>query len=353
MSEPLVPVFDGHNDVLLRLWKDAAPDAEQRFLDGLEGGHLDLLRCRAGGMAGGFFAMFVPSRGQDLSGVVQLAGGEAPMPPTPDLADAQAATVAMTSILLRIERLSAGGVRICRTVADIRAAMADGALATILHIEGAEAIDPDFRMLDVLEAAGLRSIGPVWSRPNIFGHGVPFRYPSSPDTGPGLTELGKELVRQCNRRRMVVDLSHINEKGFWDVARLSTAPLVATHSNVHAECAASRNLTRLQLDAIRASRGVVGLNFATSFLRADGKASADTPFDDLLRHLDAMLDALGEDGVAIGSDFDGALIPKAIGDAAGLPRLVDAMRAHGYGDALVRKIAHENWLALLERTWGA
>ena len=91
-------------------------------------------------------------------------------------------------------------------------------LAAVLHMEGAEAIDPKFEFLDVLHAAGLRSLGPVWSRPNAFGHGVQFLCPSSPDTGPGLTDLGKELGRRCNQLRILIDLSHINERGFWDVA---------------------------------------------------------------------------------------------------------------------------------------
>ena len=204
----------------------------------------------------------------------------------------------------------------------------------------------------MLHAAGLRSIGPVWSRENRFGHGVPFRFPSSPDTGPGLTDLGQELVRQCNARRILIDLSHMNEKGFWDVAAISTAPLVATHSNVHALSQTSRNLTARQLAAIRESRGVVGLNYATGFLREDGKMVANTGLDVMLRHLDALLEALGEDGVALGSDFDGAMMPQPIGDAAGVPRLVEAMLAHGYGEALVRKIAQDNWRSVLERTWG-
>jgi membrane dipeptidase len=227
------------------------------------------------------------------------------------------------------------------------------ALACVMHIEGAEAIDPDFRMLDVLHAAGLRSLGIVWSRPNIFGYGVPFTFPGSPDTGPGLTDLGKDLVRACNRLRIMIDLSHLNEKGFWDVAATTSAPLVATHSNVHAICPTPRNLTDRQLDAIRESGGVVGLNYAAAFLRPDGAMNADTDLEVMLRHLDAMIERLGEDGVALGSDFDGAVIPKAIGDAAGLPNLVAAMRRHGYGAPLVRKITSANWLGLLDRTWGA
>ena len=140
----------------------------------------------------------------------------------------------MVSLLLRIERELKGRVRICRNVTDIQRALKDGMLAPVLHIEGAEAIDPNFEFLDVLYEAGLRSLGPVWSRPNAFGHGVPFRCPSSPDTGPGLTDLGKELIGACNRLGILIDLSHLNERGFWDVATISNAPLVATHSNAHA-----------------------------------------------------------------------------------------------------------------------
>ena len=90
-----------------------------------------------------------------------------------------------------------------------------------------------------------------WSRPNIFGHGVPFAWPRSPDTGPGLTSVGKELVRACNRLGVMIDLAHLNEQGFRDVAKLSPAPLVATHACVQAICPSTRNLTVGQLDAIR------------------------------------------------------------------------------------------------------
>jgi membrane dipeptidase len=352
MSNPVLPIFDGHNDVLLRLWRMQQPGVEQAFLDGLEGGHLDLPRARQGGMMGGFFAVYVPSRAPDQIKQMESARYDIPLPPQPELPEAASVTVAMASILLRIAAASKGQVRICRKAAEIRTAQADGALAAVLHIEGAEGIDPEFHMLDVLYAAGLRSIGPVWSRSNIFGHGVPFRFPGAPDTGPGLTDLGKELVRRCNALGIVIDLSHMNEQGFWDVARLSTAPLVATHSNVHALCPSTRNLTPKQLGAIRERRGVVGLNYATCFLRTDGKMTPDTDIELMVRHLDGLLEALGEDGVALGSDFDGAVIPQPIGDVAGVPRLVEALRAHGYTEPLLRKIGHENWISLLERTWG-
>src|SRR5204862_3939645 len=146
---------------------------------------------------------------------------------------------------------------------------------------------------------------PVWSRSNIFGHGVPFRFPSSPDTGDGLTDFGQALIRRCNEMHVLIDLSHINEKGFWDIAKLSGAPLVATHSNAHALCPASRNLTNKQLAAIRETGGLVGVNYAVSFLRKDGRRDADTPLDTVVDHIAYLIEHLGEDGVGLGSDFDG------------------------------------------------
>ncbi|MGC4077458.1 MAG: dipeptidase [Rubrivivax sp.] len=347
------PVFDGHNDALLRLFKDTSPDPVARFLEGGGPGHIDLPKAKAGGLAGGLFAVFCPSPDEkvDMS-AHKGAMSDMPLPPELPMDLARRMTIKQIGLLLRLEAASGGAFAVCRSAGDIRAAMKRGAIAAVLHIEGAEAIDEELFFLDVLYAAGLRSIGPVWSRTNIFGHGVPFRFPHSPDIGPGLTETGKRLVKACNDKRMLIDLSHITEKGFWDVAELSTAPLVATHSNVHALTASPRNLTAEQLRAIRDSDGMVGLNFATGFLRADGQMRADTPIDDMVRHIDALVEALGETRVGLGSDFDGALIPAAIGDASGLPHLFEALDKAGYGSALLEKLAHGNWLSLLERTIG-
>jgi membrane dipeptidase len=153
-------------------------------------------------------------------------------------------------------------------------------------------------------------------------------------------------------RRMLVDLSHLNARGFWDVAELGGGPLVATHSNAHAVSASSRNLTDAQLRAIGEAGGMAGLNFANGFLRADGGWQSENGLDTLLRHLDHMMKQAGEDHVGLGSDFDGARIPALIGDATGLPRLIDAMRAHGYGEKLIAKLTHENWISCLERSLG-
>jgi membrane dipeptidase len=261
--------------------------------------------------------------------------------------------MAMAASLFRIEAASDGQVKVVRTHGELAACLRDGVLAAILHFEGAEPIDPELDALEIFYQAGLRSLGLVWSRPTAFAHGVPFKFPGSPDTGPGLTEAGRALVRACNRLGIMIDLSHLNEQGFWDVAALSDAPLVATHSNAHALCRSTRNLTDKQLDAIKESDGMVGLNFHVGFLREDGGRDANTPLEVMVRQLDYLVGRLGIDRVGLGSDFDGAKMPQELGDAAGLPKLVAALRAAGYDDAALRKIGHENWLRVLGKTWQA
>ena len=340
-------IFDGHNDALLRLWKGGDDAVDTFARDGA--GHVDLSKARAGGFAGGLFAIFVPGDAKfDLKALSQPSY-DIPIPAELDEAEALKATLEQAAILMALHE--AGHVRMCTSVADIRSAMSEDVCAAVLHLEGAECIGPDLAALEVLYAAGLRSIGPVWSRETIFGAGVPFRFPSDGDIGPGLTEDGKRLVRRAAEKRMVVDLSHLNESGFWDVAELGV-PLVATHSNAHAITPVSRNLTDRQLRAIGETGGLVGLNFATAFLREDGQMRPEGALDMMPRHLAHMIEHAGEDHVALGSDFDGGIMPEEIGTVGGLDVLRDAMARAGFGDTLVEKICHRNWLDALTRIWG-
>ncbi|OLP62302.1 peptidase [Xaviernesmea oryzae] len=344
-------VFDGHNDVLLRLWalarKGGDPLAE--FRDGAAHGHIDAPRAKAGGLAGGLCAIYIPSgdlilRQPDENGHYQTPLA-APLERQPSLDIA----LDFAAIALRLHR--AGIWRLCRTTGEIRAAMADGVFAAVLHMEGCEAIDEDLAALETFYAAGLRSLGPVWSRHNAFAHGVPFAYPMSPDTGPGLTEAGIRLVKACNALGILIDTAHMTEQSFWDVEKVSNQPLIASHSNVHALTPVARNLTDRQMDAIRAGKGLVGLNYATTMLRADGQENADTPLADMVRHIDYLVERMGIDCVALGSDFDGATIPSAIGDAAGNQALVHALAEAGYSTDELAKLCRENWLRVLGQAW--
>ncbi|SIQ30356.1 dipeptidase AC. Metallo peptidase. MEROPS family M19 [Rhizobium sp. RU20A] len=345
-------VFDGHNDVLLRLWshqrRGGDPIAE--FIDGAPNGHIDGPRAREGGLAGGISAIYIPSDGIILRQPDENGHYDTPMSPPLERHSSLDIAMEMAAIALQLHR--AGAWRLCRSVADIRAAMADGIFAAVLHMEGCEAISADLSELEVFHAAGLRSLGPVWSRNNIFGHGVPFAFPRTPDMGPGLTEAGEALVKACDRLGILVDCAHITEKGFWDVARVSDRPLIHSHSNVHALTPVARNLTDRQMDAIAERKGVAGLNFATTMLREDGLENALTPVSAMVRHIDYMVERMGIDCVALGSDYDGATIPAEIGDAAGTQVLVDALRDAGYGDDDLAKLTRENWLRVLAGAFG-
>lgn len=326
------------------------------FFQESESGHIDLPRALKGGFAGGFFAIFVPNphtsrHAKQNAAKLEFDASQTNSAPPLDLAYAQRMTNGMMAQLIQIERLSAGKFRVARTVSDIEHCLQQNILAAVLHFEGAECIDTDFDALDVYHAAGLRSLGLVWSRPNAFATGVPFAYPSSPDTGPGLTEIGMELVKRCNSLKIMIDLSHLNERGFWDVADASDAPLVATHSAVHKICPHSRNLTDKQIDAIGASGGIIGINCYVGNLREDGKCNAVIPLLQWVKHVNYVVDRIGIDHVAIGSDFDGATMPDDLRDVSGLPKLIAALSDSGYSNSDIFRIAHENWLAVLKQTW--
>ncbi|HEY1514998.1 MAG TPA: dipeptidase [Solirubrobacteraceae bacterium] len=340
------PVFDGHNDVL-------TTDDYALIAEGRPDGHLDLPRMRAGGVRGGIFSVFTRSAGGSREHQVPRDDGVIEFEPAPpvDHAVAAADASAIAGRLLALER--AGHVHVARTAADLDRARddGDGPPVAVLHIEGAEAIDPGLEALEFWYEAGLRSVGPVWSRSNAFAHGVPFISPSTPDTGPGLTDAGLALARRCAELGILVDVSHLNEAGFWDLARLDVGPIVATHSGVHALCPTSRNLTDAQLDAIGTSGGLVGIVFAVPFLRADFADDADTPLELIATHARYVADRIGAEHVALGSDYDGATIPAPLGDVTGTPKLLDALGEAGFTEAEVAAVAWDNWRRVLGGWW--
>jgi membrane dipeptidase len=339
-----VRIFDGHNDALSRIATSGRPDAASGFLDGDGDGHLDLPRAAAGGLTGGCFAVFTCPPPEDA---YDDGSYFAPAPH----AAAWREALQQVGLLLRLERESEGRIRVARTAADLDG---DG-LAAVLHLEGAEPIGPRLGELELLHAAGMRSLGLTWSRPNEFATGVPFAFPGSPDQGPGLTSAGKALVAACLELRILVDVAHLNARGFWDVHALQDGgpPLVASHAGAHALSPSPRNLTDDQLRAIGESGGLVGINFHTGFLRADGADDADTPQELIAAHAAHVAEVAGIGAVALGSDFDGATMPAALGDVAGLPGLLDAFRAAGFAEDDLEAVARGNWIRVLEATWTA
>ena len=369
-DHPMIPVFDGHNDTLLSLISTG-----RDFYAGSDVGHIDAPRAHQGGLVGGFFACFVPTPGEqwqpNLESVLGngLKGVEvADEHGSPSLAYAQQFTNAMVTRLLNLE---AGGGNLLKDLdvengaawtdnplsiitfaEDLEENIEAGVMSAILHFEGAEMIDENFYALEMYHAAGLRSLGPVWSRSNIFAHGVPFGHDQSPDTGPGLTDLGRELVRACNLLGIMLDVSHLNEKGFWDLAGITTAPIVATHSNAWSICPSTRNLTDKQLDAIAESDGMVGVNYNVPFTHPEAMRSPDMPLGMLADHVDYLVEKLGIDRVGFGSDYDGALMPTDLSDASKQQNLITELRNRGYDDESLLKLGYKNWVRVLSTTWG-
>lgn len=343
-----VAVFDGHNDLLTRLWLSNQANPVQAFIHEQLSGQLDLKRCQQSGFAGGMFAIFLPP----FAYVKQHHPDKLFDHNADDFTQQQVEQICLAQLELAQQMVQASEkIRLCTSVQQIQDCRAQGQLAVVLHMEGAEALQDNPDLLDIFYQAGLRSVGPLWNRVSRFGHGLNARFPHSPDTGAGLTPQGKALVKRCADKKMLVDVSHMNERAFWDTAEILQQPIVATHSNAHALCPQARNLTDSQLKAIAESGGMVGVNFDVAFLRADGQRNADTPLTLILDHLEYMMDRLGEDHIGLGSDFDGALISSELQDVTGLPQLIAAMQQRHYSAELIEKICWNNWLKVMHRIW--
>jgi membrane dipeptidase len=350
------PIFDGHNDTLTHIFRPEKGN-NRSFYERSEIGQLDLPRAEIGGLAGGICAIFtsLPSDHPDSDPndtMIKTADGyEVKYSSAVDHDYARDFTLNVLDLADEIVTQGNGRVAITRDVARLEENLENGVFSIVLGIEGAAAVRPDLSDLQDYYDRGVRVLNPVWSRPNAFGYGVPFRFPSSPDTGPGLTPAGEELIKACNDMGILIDLAHLNEKGFWQVAERSTAPLVTSHTAAHAICPSARNITDQQIEAIGHSGGLVGIYYMPGGLRPDGKHDKDTPLAGIVRHIDHVVDRIGIDHVALGSDFDGAQMPYGLADAAALPNLLQILEKSGYSEVNLAKITHENWLRVFRATW--
>jgi len=341
VNEPL-RVFDGHNDVLFATRETGS------ITDRPDGGHIDLTRAQTGGFAGGFFAAYAGNDAVAGAADVNLWAGELPAAvPQP---------IAAREIADQFDRLdqwskSVDGFETVTTLDQLDACLTGEFIGAVPHIEGAAAIRSDLRNLSSLYDRGLRSVGIVWSRPNQFGHGVPFIHDHSPDTGPGLTEDGISLVSRCGEFGIVIDCAHLNERGFWDVYDTTPHPMVVSHAGAHSVCPATRNLTDEQLTAIAETDGIVGITLSVAHIRPDGRNDVETPIDVFCDHISYVVDHIGIDHVGIGSDFDGATIPNTVGDVTGLKPIFAALRERGYTAEELAAIAQTNWRRVIASTW--
>lgn len=312
-------IVDTHCDTLLSLMR-GRPLGERR-----DEGHIDLPRLREGGVGVQFFACYIepqfkPDRG--LKRVLQ-----------------------QIDAFYQAVEANRDQIEVALTVADIERIRAAGKVAAVLAIEGGEAIDGDLAALRMLHRLGVRSFGLVWNQRNLLADGIGERR-----THGGLTTLGVEAVREMNRLGMVVDVSHLNDEGFWDVIETSTSPIMASHSNSRAICDHPRNLTDDQIRALAKNGGVMGMNFCPAFVRSEGPVTVDH----LIDHIDHIVDLVGFDHVGLGSDFDGINdVPQGLEDVSRLPNLTRRLVERGYSEENIRKILGGNHLRVLKAVWRA
>jgi membrane dipeptidase len=253
-------------------------------------------------------------------------------------------------------------VIIARSVEDIRSAKRSGRIAIVLCLEGAAPIEDDLSLLSVYQRLGVRVVGLTHDFRNLLADGV------RTGGGGGLTALGAAAVREMNRLGIVVDVSHLNEPGFWDVVSVTDAPLHASHSNASALCDTVRNLTDAQLEAIAASGGVVGVHALGYLVTPNGGRPA---FDEFLSHIEHMLEVMGEDHVAVGPDLmenwpepeytllwrsEGIpklefVYPDEFDSLSKFHNITAGLLARGVDERVIVKVLGENVLRLFEETW--
>ncbi len=211
----------------------------------------------------------------------------------------------------------------------------------MLSIEGGESLEGSLYMLRDFYRLGVRALTLTWSRRNELGDGI------GEDSGSGLTGFGKSVVKEMNRLGMIVDVSHLNEDGFWDTVNVCNDPVIASHSDCRALCSHKRNLTDEQIKVIADTGGVIGINFASSFLNS-GQAGKQ----DIIQHIDHIADLVGIDYVGFGSDFDGCNLPGDIHGAEDMPDILQLLRNNGYSQEDVDKVSYKNWERVIKKVLG-
>lgn len=230
-----------------------------------------------------------------------------------------------------IKELKRAAVPLCRTAEEISRVLTEGGRGAVLSIEGAEAFDCDVGRLEELAARGVRMIAPVWNYENALA--------GSCVTGGGLTARGREFVRRAQRCGIIVDVSHMSERGFWEVCELAERPIVASHSNAKAVCGHARNLTDEQFRAICDLGGTAGLNLYAAFLHDTGRAS----MEDVRRHLEHFLELGGEGHLALGGDLDGCdVLPEGMRGLRDYAALETELENWGFEEKTIQNLYYKS-----------
>ena len=293
----------------------------------MEGTDINIRRLRAAGCEAQFFAVFFPPEGH-TNQYMQ----------TPRILPEDLTYFSELSRLLRETAQNHPEELVFATgFPQLQKARAENKTAAFLTLEDGRAINGSLQQLEEFYRQGVRLITLTWNGENCLG------FPNSPDPkamAKGLKDFGKQAVERMNELGMLIDVSHLSDGGFWDVAALSGQPFIASHSNARALAPHPRNLTDEMLHQIGECQGVAGLNFYSRFLSDD--QPAPSRIEDMVRHAVYMLDKGGEDILAIGSDFDGFSGGSRIASPLDLPLLFDALKKAGLTERQIEKMAYRN-----------
>jgi len=353
--------IDAHIDTLQRVLIENA-DIGQR----LSKGHVDIPRLREGGMDVPFFALWVPTYYKGAEAVRRAL----------DLRDA----------MQRVLDAYPKEIELATTASDIERIVAAGKIAAFLTIEGGHQIDNDLAVLRVFYQLGIRSMTLTHFRNNDWADAST----DSPKHN-GLTDFGRQVIREMNRLGMIVDVSHVSDKTFYDTLSVTTKPVIASHSACRVLSDVPRNMTDDMLRALARNGGVVGINFGSGFLaqksagalkksisalaaaepdlagRAldsysreqytkdfqSGPAEPPASIDDLVANIDHAVEVAGIDHVGIGTDYDGvSSVPVGLEDVSRMPNLTAALLKHGYSEADIKKILGGNFLRVIRQVTG-
>jgi membrane dipeptidase len=316
--------------------------------------HINHINAMKGAFCGGLYAIFPPPLpGSWNPENVKTTENGFKLDPAPylDKAYAKEVTDLIIENVYKISEISNEKFCVVKSYNELIQCKKNGQSAAIIHFEGAEAINTDLSNLEYYYSKGLRSLGLVWSRENDFANGVPFLFPSTGNIGDGLTNAGKKLVKACNDMGIILDLAHLNLKGFYDVAEISTKPLVVSHTGAHKLSNLSRNLIDEQIQTVKKSEGLVGIYFAGEMLSNSKTLGGEHKLNLIVKHIDYIAENFGIDYVALGSDFDGCTLPADLKDCSEVQKIFTELQKLGYKSSELEKIAFKNWFRVIKDTF--
>lgn len=308
-----IPFVDAHCDTILEITRKhtslSGPDNKT---------HLNIEKMQSGAVKIQFFAAFVE--------------------PDREPASALKRSLLLINKFQKEMEANSGSIENIKSSDDLKRVLEGDKMGSLLTIEGGEVLENDLELLELFYRLGVRSITLTWNYRNAIGDGA------AELTYNGLSRFGLEVVKKMNELGMLIDVSHLNEAGFWDVMRNSTKPVIASHSNARMLCDHPRNLTDEQILAIADNGGVMCVNFVSPFLVREKQGF----LEDVVAHIDHISKIAGTDHVGIGSDFDGTSeLAVGLEDATKVPMLASALASHGYSEENIEKILGGNLLRSL------